>query len=162
MQVPLLLEDETAPTSVPGSSRSSAAPQGRTSEELRANTAQAVPFLPGHPPALPEHLGIATRTSDPRLGRTGAPGPRAGLREAPCRQGRASSDGGSALRAMTKCSGSLRVSPASPFPAFIPRIKLFTSGFQLCFVPVELHWPHTATLIGSNFPSVPLWSSPML
>lgn len=53
------------------SSRSSAALQGRTREQLRATTAQAVP---GHPPALPEHLGTATRMGDPRLGRTGAPG----------------------------------------------------------------------------------------
>lgn len=74
---------------------------------MRAATAQAVP---GHPPALPEHLGTATRMGDPGLGRTGAPGPRAGLGEAPSR-------GGGALRAMTKCSGSLWVAPASPFPA---------------------------------------------
>lgn len=41
---------------------------------MRTTTAQAVLFLPGHPPALPEHLRIVTGMGGPRLGRTRAIG----------------------------------------------------------------------------------------
>lgn len=97
----------------------------------------------------------------PQAGMNWGSRPSAGLGEELCRQVRDRSQQGSVLSTMTTCSGSLWVSPASSFPAC--RIKLsFSSEFQLCFVLVELCWPHTATLICSNFPSISLRFSPVL